>query len=186
MVVLDVDDHHALLHDPQGYPYVRLPLDDFMNAWRDESISYGEPYTMRTRFTRVAEISDEDAIRATIPATVRWLSIDEDFAMPHGSLGNGSAAEELANLLESGSDTDLHEHLIHFAIRVGARRAADAATCLARVGNTEASLIAAEQSKLIGSMQHPLITGNSTAVAAGLRTLSPTYERLRMALASQL
>ncbi|MDO3678985.1 hypothetical protein [Paenibacillus ehimensis] len=185
VVVLDVNDERVLMHDPQGYPYASLPLSDFMTAWRAETLSYGKPYTMRTGFARLAEVSEADAIRASIPAAIRWLSMEGGHNMPPGTLGNGEAAEGLATLIESGCDRELRSHLIHFAVRVGARRAADAATCLARVGYAEASRIAAEQAMLIGSIQHPLVTGDDAAAAAALRALTPMYARLLAALESE-
>ncbi|WP_163853103.1 hypothetical protein [Paenibacillus elgii] len=184
VVVLEVNDERVLMHDPHGYPYVSLPLSDFMTAWRAETINYGEPYTMRTGFTRLAEVSETDAIRASIPAAIRWLSMEGSPSMPPGTLGNGEAAEGLATLIESGCDRELRGHLIYFAVRVGARRAADAATCLARVGYAEASRIAAERARIIGSMQHPLVTGDDASAAAALRALAPTYARLLAALES--
>ena len=182
LVVLAVENERVLMHDPQGYPYASLPLGDFMAAWRAETLSYGKPYTLRTGFTRVAEISELDTIRRSLPAAGRWLSMAGAGEMPPGSLGNGAAALALANLLERGGDEDLRGHLVRFAVRVGARRAGDAATCLARVGYHEAAEIAGEQARLIGSLQHPLTTGDDRAAAAALRSLAPTYERLHAAL----
>lgn len=137
---------------------------------------------MRTGFTRRAHVSDVDVVKASIPAAIGWLSMDGDHTMPPGSLGNGAAAEALAALVETGCDAQLRGHLIHFAVRVGARRATDAASCLARAGYAEAARITAEQARLIGSMQHPLVVANDTAAAAALRALAPTYDMLRSAL----
>lgn len=186
VVVIDVVDERVLMHDPQGYPYTALPLADFMTAWRAETIDYGAPYTMRTGFRQLVKVSDVDVIKASIPFAIQWLSMGGDHNMPAGSLGNGKAAEGLAALIENGCNEELRGHLIHFAIRVGARRAADAATCLARAGYTEASRTAAEQARLIGSTQHPLVVGDDAAAAAALRTLAPTYEGLRSALQNQI
>ena len=185
VVVIDVTDDRVLMHDPQGYPYTSLPLADFMVAWRAETIIYGSPYTMRTGFRQIAKVSEVDVIKASVPTAIQWLSMRGDHAMPAGSLGNGDAAEGLAALIENGCDAELRGHLIHFAVRVGARRAADAATCLARAGYIEASEIAAEQARLIGSAQHPLVIGDDAAAAAMLRALAPTYDRLLSALRNQ-
>ena len=68
VVVLDVDDERVLVHDPHGYPYASVPIADFMTAWRAETVTYGEPFTMRTDFEKVADVSDVDAIRSIIPA----------------------------------------------------------------------------------------------------------------------
>lgn len=184
VVVLDVDDERVLMHDPQGYPYACLPLADFMAAWRAKTIDYGTPYTMRTGFSRIAEVSEVGAIRASIPAAIMWLSMQGDRQVPAGTIGNQIAVEVLAQRIEKDCDKELRSHLVHFAVRVGARRAADAATCLARAGYDEAAQIAAEQARLIGALQHPLVTYNDRKAADTLRMLAPTYDELRVALES--
>lgn len=183
VVVLDVNDERVLVHDPHGYPYVQVPIDDFMTAWRAETVSYGDRYTMRTDFVKVADVTDADAIRSIIPTAIERLSMRTGQEMPPGSLGNGEAAERVAQMIEGGAGDGLREHLIYFAIRVGARRLSDTADCLLLAGYAEAADIAATQARLVGSMQHPMVTGNLPRAAAALRELAPTYDRLRAALA---
>lgn len=183
VVALDVNDTRVLVHDPQGYPYAEVPIGDFIKAWRAETVSYGQPYTMRTGFTKVADVTGADAIRASIPTAIERLSMHTDLTMPPGSLGNGEAAERVAQLIEAGAGDGLREHLIYFAIQVGARRLSDTADCLQIAGFPEAAGIAATQARLVGSMQHPMVTGNFPAAAAALRKLGPTYDQLRAALA---
>jgi hypothetical protein len=185
VVALEVDDESILMHDPQGYPYARLPLTDFMAAWSAKTLIYGKPYTMRTAFRRIADIADVDAIKASIPSAIRWLSMVGEHDMPQGSSGNAAAAEALARLIEPGCEEDLRGHMIHFAVRAGARRAADAATCLERAGYAEAARIAGKQARLIGGMQYPLVAGHDDEAAAALRELAPTYDMLRAALDRQ-
>ncbi|GIH02181.1 hypothetical protein Rhe02_02480 [Rhizocola hellebori] len=182
VVVLEVGDERVLMHDPHGYPYTQMPLNDFMTAWRAETIDYGRPYTMRTDFVKVAEVKDADAIRSIIPAAVRLLAMRSDEPMPPGSLGNGEAAERVAQMIEAGAGDGLREHLIYFAIRVGARRLSDTADCLALAGYHDAAAIAATQARIVGSMQYPMVTRDFASAAAALRELAPTYDRLRAAL----
>ncbi|MBB5874398.1 hypothetical protein F4553_007832 [Allocatelliglobosispora scoriae] len=182
VVALDVDDDRVLIHDPHGYPYAEVPIDDFVLAWRAETVSYGEPFTMRTGFTKKADIPDADAIRSIIPTAIERLSMHADLEMPPGSLGNGEAAERVAQLIEAGARDGLREHLVYFAIRVGARRLSDTADCLLLAGYDEAASIAATQARLVGSMQRPMVLGDLAAAAAALRELAPTYDRLRAAL----
>jgi hypothetical protein len=182
VVVLEIAGGRVLMHDPQGYPYASLPVADFMEAWKAETLDYGEPFSMRTGFKRLKEFSEEETILATIPAAIRWLSMDGDHDVRPGSLGNGEAVEALARLIETGCDEELRGHLIHFAVRVGARRAADAATCLKRIGYVEAAEIAGEQAQFIGSLQHLLTMREDAAAAIALRRLAPTYERLLLSL----
>ncbi|WP_155371451.1 hypothetical protein [Catellatospora vulcania] len=182
VVALDVDDERVLVHDPHGYPYAEVPVGDFMTAWRAETVSYGDPYTMRTGFTKVADVSDADAIRSTIPAAIDWLSMRAEVKMPPGSLGNGAAAERVAELVEAGAADGLREHLMYFAIRVGARRLADTADCLLLAGYDKAAEVAAEQARLVGSLQYPVVSRDFPTAAAALRRLAPTYDRLLAAL----
>ena len=105
--------------------------------------------------------------------------------MPPGSLGNGEAAERVAQLIEAGAGHGLREHLIYFAIRVGARRLSDTADCLLLAGYADAAQIAVTQARLVGSLQHPMVVGNFAAAAAALRDLAPTYDQLRAALVSR-
>ncbi|GIG66646.1 hypothetical protein [Phytomonospora endophytica] len=184
VVVLGVDDDTVLMHDPQGYPYATLPLADFMTAWAKESVAYGEPYTLRTGFERVGEVADLDALRAGLKTATSWLHLRDDVVVPPGTVGNGEAAEGLAALWEAGPDDGLRGHLAHFAVRVGARRLDDAATCLARLDLDDASAILREQARLVGALQYPVVMNDDATVARGLRELAPTYDRLRAVLSS--
>jgi hypothetical protein len=182
VVALDVNDERVLIHDPHGFPYAEVPLADFLAAWKADTLAYGDPYTMRTEFTQVAEVSDADAVRSVIPVALDHLSMVTDEKMPEGSLGNAEAAHRVAELIEAGAANGLREEFIYFAVRVGARRLDDTATCLAHAGFPPAAAIAATQARLVGSLQRPLVDRDFPRAAAALRNLAPTYEQLRAAL----
>ncbi|WP_027942104.1 hypothetical protein [Amycolatopsis taiwanensis] len=185
LVALAMDSEQVTVHDPQGYPYARLPLAEFTTAWRADTLDYGRPYTMRANFTRRSRVDPADAIAASVPRAISWLSGKNGADMPPGSLGNGDAAVALAAHVESDCDEELREHLVHFAVRVGARRLADAAACLRQVGHLAAAAIATEQARLIGSLQYPLVTGDDAAAGDILRALALTYDELRVSLERQ-
>jgi hypothetical protein len=182
VVALDVDDERVLIHDPHGFPYAEVPIDEFLTAWRAETVSYGDPYTMRTDFVQVAEVPVADTIRAVIPRAIEWLAMSTTIEMPPGSLGNDAAAQRTAELVEAGAGDGLREHLMYFAIKVGARRLSDTADCLLLAGYDDAARIAATQARLVGSMQRPIVAKDFAPAAAALRELGPTYDRLRAAL----
>ncbi|MGI5171349.1 hypothetical protein ACQEU3_44065 [Spirillospora sp. CA-253888] len=182
VIVLGIHDGHVISHDPQGYPFASLPSAEFAKAWEADTIDYGEPYTMRMNFTQSGSVGVEEALTASLPHAVDWLRADPDHALPPGSSGNGDAALALAASLENGRSESLYEHLVHFAVRVGARRAADAAACLRGIGRTEAAAIMFRQARLIGSLQQSLATGDDRAAAESLRALAPTYDILRAEL----
>lgn len=182
VVVLAVENGWVRMHDPEGHPFASLPLHDFMAAWQAETLDHGEPYTMRTHFRRLREVPEDDVIRASLPTAMRLLSMQSTHHLPEGTIGNADAAEALASMVANGCSQDLRDHLIHFAVRVGARRLADAATCLARIGRDEASQIASGQAQLVGSLQYSLTVGRDQEAAATLRQLAPTYGDLLAAL----
>lgn len=183
VVVLGLAEGMVLMHDPQGHPYATLPVDDFVAAWRAESVDYATPFTLRTAFRQLRPVSEEEAIEAALPAARRWLAMEQGRHLPAGTIGNAAAAERLAGMVEAGCDPGLRGHLVHFAVGVGARRVADAATCLGRIGRAEAAAIMDRQARLIGALQHPLVAGDGVAAAALLRRLAPSYDALRAALA---
>jgi hypothetical protein len=183
--VLEADDAVIRFHDPQGFPYATLPVRDFLAAWRADTIPYkATPYTMRSGFRRVRDVTVDAALRAALPGAVTWLRGRRDLDVPPGTLGGAAAAHRLADLVEEGLDADVHGHLVYFAIMVGARRLADAATALAALGNDQAAAIATRQARLVGSLQFDITAKASESAAGTLRQLAPTYVQLADALAS--
>ncbi|TDC82372.1 hypothetical protein E1193_11980 [Micromonospora sp. KC606] len=183
VAVLEVDDELVRFHDPHGHPYATLPLPDFLAAWRADTIAYRtSPYTMRGDFHRVSQVPTEAALRAALPGAVAWLRGRDDLPVPPGTIGGAGAAHQLADLITDGLDSQVHAHLVHFAIRVGARRLTDSATALCGLGNAQAAAVATRQARLVGSLQHDVVAGHTTSAAETLRQLAPTYDELAAAL----
>ncbi|UMO99399.1 hypothetical protein [Amycolatopsis sp. EV170708-02-1] len=184
LVALAADAESVTAHDPQGYPYARIPREDFAAAWLAETVAYGKPHTMRTNFVRHTEVGDEAAIVAALPRAIRRLGGETGTGLPPGTVGNGDAALALAARIGDGCDPELRGLLVHFVVRLGARRTNDAATCLRRAGHEDAAAVLTAQARLIGSLQYDLVVEDDARAAATLRTLAPTYEDLRLALTS--
>jgi hypothetical protein len=185
VVVTGVENDVVRFHDPHGHPYATLPTDDFIAAWRADSIGYATgPFTARVGFQRIHDTSEAAALRRALPMAARWLAEDTQRPVPPASLGGAAALERLARMVEAGLEPWQHDHLAYFAIRVGARRLADAATCLESIGQDIAAGIANEQARVIGALQHPLVTGDRATVARLLRQLAPMYAQLHAALPS--
>jgi hypothetical protein len=181
VVVLEADDATVLMHDPEGHPYATLPTADFLAAWRAETIAYrSTAYTMRHDFRRVREVATDEALLAAIPGAIAWLRGRDDVEVPPGTLANADAAHRLAEMLTARQvDTGF---LAQFAIRVGARRLADAATAFDRLGLDRPAAVATRQARLVGSLQFDVVTGDLDAAAATVRRLAPTYDELADAL----
>jgi hypothetical protein len=174
----------VLFHDPYGCPYATLPTEDFLAAWRADTITFyhAQPYTMRGDFTQARAVTTEAALRAALPGAVAWLRGRDDLAVPPGTIGGAAAVHHLADMVIEGLDPGTHDHLTQFAIRVGARRLSDAATALAGIGRDDAAAIASRQARLVGSLQYDLVNGHTNSAAQTLRQLAPTYGKLAAAL----
>jgi hypothetical protein len=175
MVVTAVVDGVVHFHDPHGFPYATLPVDEFTAAWESVTFEYSaEPFTMRSGFRRVRDVAVADALRASLPNARRLLDA--------GSAG--AAVERFAALVADGLSPQHEAHLVHFAVRVGARRLADAAAWLARLGLDAAAAVAERQARLVGGLQYPLVRGDRDRVVELLTHLAPTYKELDAELAA--
>jgi hypothetical protein len=185
VVVIGADHGVIQFHDPHGHPYATLPSGDFLAAWRAESIGYATgPFTARSAFRHEREVSAEAALRRVVPIAARWLAGATPDPMPPGSLGGAAALDRLAELVHAGLEPGPHDHLAYFAVRVGARRLADAATALESIGQKKAAAIADQQARVLGAVQHPLVTGDRATVTRLLRQLAPLYADLQTSLAA--
>ena len=181
VIVLGVERGLVRFHDPAGFPFATLPVEQFTAAWRTDSLVYGESYTSRRRFKRVREVTAAQAIRDSVPAAIAWLRGEHGFPVSAGTLANREAAEKLAARCEDGLPEKTRDELTGFAIAVGTRRLTDAAVCLA-ADFAEASAILARQARLVGGLQYDLTAGRTAEAAAALRALGPTYDELAGAL----
>lgn len=171
VVVLAVDGDTVLIHDPQGYPCATLPTGAFLESWRGETVTYNDtPFVMRSAFTKQHTTTPVLALESALPQAIQWLD------------GAPDTTEEIAELADRGLHPDTRGLLRDFCIRVGARRLQDAASSLMLLNRRAAADIAVEQSRIVGGLQYPAVTGDDRALAAGLRELAPGYERLRKAL----
>lgn len=185
LVVTEVEGDMVCFHDPHGNPHATLPAAAFAAAWWAETIDYKpEPYTMRTSFRRLREVSPLDALHASLPAACRWAS-GAGMRPDSGDLGGADACLRLAECAEAGLESGPRAHLTWFAIRVGARRLADAARWLPHVGADDVAAICDLQARLVGALQYPLVQDDRAAAVALLRWLAPTYQDLAAALAAR-
>jgi hypothetical protein len=182
VLVFGVEDEMVRFHDPAGHPFATLPVEQFVAAWRTDTLPYGESYTARRSFTRVRDVSAVQAVREAIPTAVMWLRGDHEHPVSAGTLANREAAERLAGWCEDGMPDKARNQLAQFAIAVGTRRLTDAATWLAAAGADEAAAIIAGQARLVGGFQYDLTAGRTAEAAATLRALGPTYDELAIAL----
>jgi hypothetical protein len=183
VLVLAADAAQVRFHDPHGHPYATLPTDAFLAAWKGETIGYrSSDYTVRYAFHRERDVPADVAMRAAVPSFAAWLRGRSDLVAPPGTIGGAEAVHALADQVAAGLPDGLRAHLSYFAIRVGARRLADAATSLMAINLDKSARIAHEQAELVGSLQYSVVVDDRNAAEQTLRALAPTYAQLADAL----
>ncbi|GAA4895729.1 hypothetical protein LX16_1476 [Stackebrandtia albiflava] len=174
LVAYAVEGDTVRLHDPHGFPHAAIPLERLLAAWRAEHVGYGEPYTWRGGFRRVARVDPVSAVRRSLPAARAWSTGQNGADAPTSR----AAVERLAERCETGLPPALTGTLGHFAVRVGARRLTDAAYWLGEIGLAEVAAVLSGQAALLGAFQWDVVAGDHAAGAARLRRLAPGYDRL--------
>ena len=183
VIISGLEGDIVRFHDPHGYPYATMQTDPFAVAWRADSIPYADvEYRMWSGFQRERVVPPLQALRTSLPSAAAWLAEGQPERVPPGSLGGRKAALAFAEMVEAGLRPDRRAGLVWFAVRVGARRLADAEYWLGQIGLAEASAIAGTQSRIVGSLQYPLVTEDDATAATLLRELAPTYGALAKAL----
>lgn len=134
--------------------YAALPAEDFMKAWGSDTIGYGEGrFPLRTGFTDPIGAPDAWAA-ASVPFALNWAEGNE--AIPGFPAGNIEGLNELGNQATDGILPDVTIAVLRdFAIRLGARRRADAACFLSNF--PELSNLLSRQASVIGSAQISVI-----------------------------
>ena len=109
--------------------------------------------------------------------------MDPQRPVPAGTLGNADAAEALADRLLDGCDDALRMHLIHFAVRVGARRASDGG-----LPGPRRLPAGRRRGRRAGAIHRRPATSAGDAARrqrGPVRRLAPTYSRLLAALRAE-
>jgi hypothetical protein len=169
ITILGLSDDLVLLHDPRGHPYTIVPTEPLFTAWQTDTLSYTvKPYSLRANFRRVHETGVDTALRNLLPAALSHLEASDSSA----------AAERTAELLEGGINTPEYFHFASFMVCAGALRRSAAALLLGGLGYTSIAATLDDQARLIGSMQYPIVSGDTVTAATAMRKLAPTFGQL--------
>jgi len=169
VLAIDVTHTDMVFHDPRGYPWSRLPIGIFGEAWRAEGVSYCvDSYVMRSDFHRTSDVSEAESLNALLPLAA-------DLA------GRESANEyrAFADVIRDGLTPEQRGFLVWFSLPVAARRRDDASTVLRTVPAYEpfADLLY-KQAQLCGLLQYPAVRGDDVVLADGFGRLADLHEAM--------
>lgn len=178
IVALSVDEDHAVVHDPKGFPCAALPVDNLLTAWRAEklAISYTEePYTQRAAFRAVEVASRTAMIERAMPLI--GVNLRQELWAP-GVYGGVTALRMLAHTLHTDVPEHLATHLVYFALPLGVRHKVDAQTFLREGNRCEAAGLIEEQARLLGQAQSAGVQRAWPSVATVIEQVATLEERL--------
>lgn len=176
VVVLGVEAEQVVVHDPKGFPYATLPLDQLLKAWRAERIPYlDEAFTMRSDFHQLKDSSRQEMIARTLPLIRENVLRDPGGPEVYGSL---RALRMLAETLSTDVPDQLASHLLYFALPLAVRRKLDAQAFLAEGNQPEVAELLGQQARLLGQAQYPGVQYAWSSVAALIEQVATLEERL--------
>ncbi len=176
VVVLEVDDAQVRFHDPGGFPFATLPIDQFLLAWKAERVGYApRPYVLRSGFYQANRRSRQEMIERGLPGIRAGLVANPGGPVRYGGL---RALQLCAAVLHAGVSASLAAHLRGFALPLAARRRADAAVFMEEAGNRTAAGLLAREARLFGAAQYPAAQGWWDRVACLLDEMMAVEEML--------
>lgn len=155
IVVFEADDYNARVHDPQGFPFAVLPLDDLLATWDATGIFYAvAPYTLRHTF-RQRHSTGRQAAAQSLLAFIR-ANAGRTFDAPP-MLGGAEAYRFAAEAVQSGATAGFIGMFTHFALPLGARRCTDAVPFLQEAGESELAKLMLTKASVYGEAQRHAI-----------------------------
>ena len=143
VVIYAMDHDTVFLHDPAGFAYVPLPLEDFMRAWRAEAIEYRPDvypmgsYSMWWNVRKIQQPTAAEVFTLTdehIKQQLRWQHEQGDHHFGY------QVIRQLAEQIRAGVPDYFRGHLGNFALPLGARRCGDFARFYAPYDSERAQL----------------------------------------------
>lgn len=179
----DFDGRHVFLHDPEGFPFVQLPIEDLVAAWRADSVDYKRGHyrcwhsPSRTRYPSADDLTS---------AAMEQMKVAYSRVEPLESVKTGDDATLLlfAALMSDPVSGTLKSHLLNFALKLAARRAGDYAEFF-RESRPVLSDLKYQQAALLGRCQSSGANDDWPAVVDDLRALSELEERTRRTVLGQ-
>jgi len=175
----------VLIHDPEGFPSVLLPLRQLELAWRADSIPYRRGhYRYWTRPRRVRRPSQDELYESSRRSFKEVYSAAESLAAKHNVAIDAKAITTLQKHVEQGRVSPAERgFMVHFSFKLGARRALDFASFFGSK-HPELARLKEKQAELFGALQSFAVQRKWTKVADSLEQLAQVETEFRDSLLS--
>jgi hypothetical protein len=174
IVVLALNDDHLIVHDPDGFVAVKLPLTDFLESWRRD-VYTGKPYGLWKIGTQNTPPTTEEIWQSTLNrARSNFAQTSQTFPDMQVLYGP-KAMIALAEDMRTRRDIPI-EGLAYFCWRVSNQRCFDSAMFLSE-RLPDAAAIRWEQSLIFGAIQQATMAGQRDEIADLLERLADNEAR---------
>lgn len=182
-----MDEQEIYLHDPAGFPFVSLPLSQFVLAWKAEKIfDRLFSYHYWTAPKRVGSPSEEEQA-ANALRLFQGIYQESASAKPNASVLYGKEAilRVVKRIEEEGGLSPAEVgHLSYFAFQLGARRAMDFAVFFSKHA-PELAAIKERQAKQFGRCHTLIVEKNEQDLANAMRVLADIEEEFCQVLCAK-
>lgn len=183
VLAISMDDEKVYLHDPAGFPYVSLPLEQLKLAWKAESIFYRRDYYRYwTSPKRVRRPTEEEIYNQALQL---FKSIYQESAVKSKEKQNTNGPKVILACAKRMQNKEASEdeigQLTHFALPLGARRALDFASFFDSRDADLASL-KRRQARLFGESHTFAVAEDWSSSAKKLQELAEVEEEFRTKL----
>lgn len=154
-----MDDDNILVHDPAGFPFVKLDFENFEKTWKAESIRYRRGYYRYwARPKRVSSPLDKEMYEIIIKNLQNIYTTGDKYATKKSIKNDTEAIIWMANNVKDDKllETDI-SMLSSFVLPLGSRRCFDFSIYFQKY-DKELSDIKHEQSEIIGGCHTVLIS----------------------------
>ncbi len=175
----------VLVHDPEGFPSVLLPIRQLELAWRADSIGYRRGYYRYwTNPQRTRHPSQGELYNSTLRSLKEVYRESKDLAAKQNWIIDGDAIETLSRHVKQDKVSPGEwGFMVHFSFKLEARRALDFANFFGPRNPTLAGL-KEKQAEIYGALQSSAVQRKWNRVADSLEQLAQAETRFRDALIS--
>lgn len=182
-----IDDDAIYLHDPAGFPYVSLPLSEFVLAWKAERVmdrvfSYHYWTAPKRKDSPSEEEVFANAIRFFQGIYQKSASAAPDSEVIYGKEAILRAVKRIEK--EDGFTPAEIGHLSYFAFQLGARRAMDYAAFFIK-NASDLAAIKEKQAKQFGRCHTLIVERNFPALAGAMCELAEIEEEFRRVICAR-
>ncbi|MNI01356.1 hypothetical protein D3C73_541950 [compost metagenome] len=187
VLAFGVEDGMVRLHDPAGYPYAMLPMEELINASKTSQLQYRlYPQDLTYHYwcapQRVKHPSVQDIYVEAIRYFRQVYKDIEGQCSERNWLSGSEAIEELKGYLLGGEpNPGLMGHLTHFAFQVSARRALGFGQFFQQK-NTDLAKIKLRQAEVFGRCHTLAVHGDWHTVGEVLSDLAELEDKFQDSL----